>query len=510
MPKLVKYAGIVFVLSFLARSTGFLRNILFVNKMGVSVHSDAFFVAVAAVDFFILFFGLNALKSVATTTYSRECSGQSDTGPFLSSIIISTSLLGLVLSIPLLVAPGALARVFAPGFTGSAAEMTVLCLRLMALLVLFKGVLPVLESLLGVQRRFVSQNIFMPFVNITTILVVLASPPRLILPLFCVSFTASFGLACAGSYVLVARGVRLPRVSVDEFFRHTGRFAHLAFPLLFATTVYSLAEITDRMIATFFQKGVVTSMGVAHSLCFMSTFVLLEPIAKVLFPHFSRLFFENRHEQLARDYQLGQFIIIITFIPVSFFFVFFSRDLVAAVLVARKISAADIDTTVRMLSVYAVALIFNAGFFLPSYLLQSAQKNAYVGRVSAWVFLGKVICSTSFAYLWGYIGIPIGTLVAFIVNCILLNAGVRKHLNIGLSMHFLSTVATATAISGAASWITGMVHLPDGWFASAPVFVKPVSSCAARIAVYAALAGTMIIAVYGKRIREVLRMRSAG
>jgi putative peptidoglycan lipid II flippase len=509
MPKLVKYAGIVFFLSLIARTSGFFRNILFVNKCGVGEISDSFFVSIAAVDFFILFFGLNALKSVTTTVYSQERALKHDTGSFLSSILLTAAFLGLVLSVPMLVLPGLLSRLFAPGFSGNALDITAMCLRLTAFLVLFKGIMPIFESLLGVQKKFAAQNIFTPFINLVSVTAILIAPQEHVLAVFCISLTASFGLACAGSYLAVTWRIRLPLLTWQEYRQQAIKFARLSFPLLFATTSYSLAEIADRMIATFFQKGAVTSMGVAHTLCFMSTFVLLEPIAKVLFPHFSRLFFEKRHDQLAKDFNLGQLVIALTFIPVSFFFIFFSRDIVSAVLVTRKISSVDINTASRMLSVYAAALIFSAGFFLPSFLLQSAQKNSFVGKVSGAVFIGKVLCSIIFSYFWGYIGIPIGTLVAFMVNCVLLTAGVHMHLQISVSKNLIAAISGAAAVSCVALLIAYMVHLPHQWLTSAPAILIPAAQCAAKLAVYAVVSGGLIYLIFRRHIIAVFQLKSA-
>ncbi len=503
MAKLIKYTGIVFVLMLLARGSGFIRNLLVVNRLNVGVQSDAFFISVAIIDFFILLSGLNAMKSVATTTFTQERKNGPDASEYLSSLLYVLTAYGLLLSIPLLVAPGFFIRIFAPGFDATAVRVTSACLRILAILVLCKGLLPILEAFLGVQRRFAAQNMFMPIINFLTILVVVFGSQEHLLRRFCIVFTVSFAASCVASFVLVAgRESRLVAVRWDSVQGHVKRFARLSYPLLFATTAYSIAGAVDRVIASYFQTGVITSLGVAYSMCFMTVGVLLDPIWKVLFPHFTALYVEQKHEKLGRDFNRGQLAVALMFIPVSLFFVFFSTDVISAILLARKISAQHVVTASRILSIYGLALIFNAGLFLPSYLLQSAQKNSYVGRVALIAFAGNIVCSIVFSLRWGYIGIPLGTLVAFCAYFALLLRGVRKHIGICLDKSFIAAALGAACVSMAAALLTRLVVLPARWFAALPSYAYPIATCATHLAVYFACVAAVLGALFRRRIAE--------
>ncbi|MBD3392388.1 MAG: oligosaccharide flippase family protein [Chitinivibrionales bacterium] len=507
MARFLRQTGIVFVLMLLARGSGFIRNLLLVNRLSVGAHSDAFFISIAAIDFFILVSGLNAMKSVATTTFTQARRAPGEANRYLSSLLYGLVGYGLVLGLPLFAFPDLFARIFAPGFDPAAARITALCLRILAILVLGKGLLPILASLLGVQGRFAMQNMFMPLINCAAIGVILLSPLEGMLVRFSGVFAACFMLSCAGSYfALSGPKLHLVAVPISTLKSYVSRFARLAYPLLFATAAYSVAGIADKMIASFFQRGVVTSLGIAYSLCFMTVGVLLEPVSRVLFPHFSRLYFENAHERLARDFENGQFIVTVLFVPVSLFLVFFSSDIIAAVLLARKIEPDHIEAAARMLSIYGIALVFNASLFLPSYLLQSAQKNSYVGKAALAAFGGNIICSIVFSLVWGYVGIPLGTVVGFGAYFLLLGAGLRRHLGIGLGAPFCIAAAVSGAASCAAVLIARAVTVPPAWLPGPAGHALPLATCAARFAVYITAAGLPLMLIFGKRMRVIARL----
>jgi peptidoglycan biosynthesis protein MviN/MurJ (putative lipid II flippase) len=366
--------------------------------------------------------------------------------------------------------------------------------------------LPVFEALLGVQRKFIAQNISLPVINIVTIAVILTTPSESLLNRFCMAFTLSFFCACLGAYLLVAgRNMHAGAVSLVNFRRNIKRFSRLAFPLLFATCAYSIAGITDKIIASFFKSGIITSLGIAYSLCFMTIGIFLDPIWKVLFPHFSKLYFDNEHSRLKQLFNSGQKAVLLIFIPISMFYVFFSSDIIGAVFLAKKISVQHSQAAARILSVYGIALIFNVAFFLPSYLLQSAQKNPSVGKVAAIAFSGNIVCSICFSFIWGYIGIPLGTLAAFAVYSLLLLRSIRKHMHISLDKNLVVAAAGSIVISFAGVVVARLVNIPLEWFSSLPAYSYPIAGLLGRAGAFFGCAGVLTLILYRKQLRWLIK-----
>jgi putative peptidoglycan lipid II flippase len=506
MARVYRSVSLVFALSLIAKALGFSRDIFLVNRMGVGAGTDAFYVAFNIVDFFILFSGLNALRSVATTTFTQERAASHDTSRYVSSLIYCVGGYGLLLALPLLLVPELLVRIFLPGFSPADVAMTATCLRILALAILLRGSSQIFGSLLGVKRKFGVYNMLMVVVNGAAVGAILLSPSQRVIVNLCWAITLAYGLAALVAYLILAEpGSRLVRVAPPTVREHGVRFVRLAFPLLFITTAFSLAGIVDKAVASFFPKGVITTLSLAYTVSIFPLTLLLVPISDVFFPHFSKQYQQGDLRGLERDYNRAQLLVIVLIIPTVLFMMFFSHEITAAAFYRRNFSLENVTATAQYLFVYSFALLFNGLYWLTAFLFQGAQKNGVLGRIGVAGYAVNIAGSVGFSLLWGPIGIPIGSVCAFAFFLLAGHVAIRKHLSIAMSreLYVLAAVLLAVAVMAGLSARGALAVLPQ------PLIAGPFEHVVTLL-LAGMLYGCVVLAVgfplVGRRIIGKLRM----
>lgn len=478
------HAAQIVLLTLLAKGLGFLRDVLLVGKLDVSASTDMFYAALGIVECFVLFSGLNAMKSVATSTFTQERAEGRSSSPYLSSLVYALLFYGSLVSLPLLLFPGAVARAFLPGFDSAAGAEISTFLRIIALLVLFRGLSLVLGNLLAVRGKFIAQNLPFPLVNAVAVIVILISGRASVVRNLCLALPLAYLGSSMIQYILLAeRECRLTLVSMATVREYVRRFAGIAYPLLFVTAALSLAGVVDKAVASFFEKGTITSFNLAYLICFLPVGLLLIPISSVLFPRFSRAYQRGDMVQLEEDYNRGQLLAVTIFVPTAVFMMCSSREIVAAAFLRRNFSLQNVDTIASFLFVYSFALALNSVYYLTSFLFQGAQKNMVIGKIGAVGYAVNIVCSVALALLFGPVGIAVGTVCAFLVFAVAANLSVHKHFGISLKRETVvlgGAVIALSVLSGSiVAWL-GDVMVPS-WV---PAAWEHVCRLLARAAVF--------------------------
>jgi len=452
MAALVRNTLTVFILALSAKSLGFLRDIIFVNKFGAGLSTDTLYAALNIVDFMILFSGLETLQSVATTILTRKEVRDDDVSGMYTSLLIVIASLGGTISLCTFAFARPLCALMLPGFSAEVAGAMSGYLRVMAAMVLFKAAFQVFCSIFGIRGMFFSQNIFQLLINICVVVTILASAASSVVFNLSVAFSilyvvfsmAQFALLHRAHYVLQSRSI--------GHILHDGRsIARLSMPLLWVSIAYSLSGIVDKAVASHFGQGLITALNITFNLCFISIHIVLVPLSNVLFPRFSRAYFSNRLLDMQTDFRRGLNFVMLVFIPAALFLVFFSRSTIAGIAFSKNMPAETIEQMVNITRIYGATLLFRALYFLPVFALQAAQLNVIVGITGCAVFLFNVGCCLVFSRLLGYIGIPWASAATFTLYSVVVLLQVRRHLGIVFARDMLAKAAKALVCALGAS-----------------------------------------------------------
>jgi putative peptidoglycan lipid II flippase len=458
------------VLSLVAKLLLFFRNILIVNEVGVGLKTDAFFAALTLIDAVIILSGIQALYSVVTSTLSKQASDAQFKREYFTSLLLL--LLGYAGLYCLVAAffPQALVDAVLRGMSPDAKLFTNAVLRLLAVNIFLIATFKTCNSIFGVHRQFFMQNALLVAINLVVVGVILLSHGgNAVLNVVVALPLCYLAALIVQLWLLAPHGYRIVKVSRNTILRHWKSIVTLALPLTLVTGLESLSNIVDKAIASYFGEGVITYLTLAQSLTFFSVTAIILPIAQVVFPEFARLHHANEHTRLKALFLKTIEAVSLIFIPIALYMIIFNIDLVRGVYYGKNFSNESVAVVARIIFVYGFALLFNPFFLIATFLLQGAQKNITVGWCGFFAFICNIICSITFSRIWGYIGIPLGSIVANMLLCATLMIAIRRELAISLPGRIIRPLLFAGAasllgIAGVAGIRLFEGVLPDGRF----------------------------------------------
>lgn len=346
----------------LSRLTGFLRDILLANHLGVGMLMDAFSVALRLPNHFRAIFAEGAFSTAFVPAFSRirEQAGHKASLLFqgqILSLMLSVQL--LLLALVILFTPG-FVRLLAPGFADRpdtmqlAVDLTRITfpyLALITIVVLWTGVL-------NAEKRYFEGAAAGVLFNVAIISALL----------FGAMFTtfahaAAWGVLFAGiaELALLAWGAwraglmakpAFPRLNTE-----TRRFFSAFWPALIGSAGVQIAMLADTIIVTFLPQGGASTLYYADRLYQLPVGVIGIAAGTVLLPEMSRLIAAGRDDKAHRqqNHALGMSFLLAMPFMVAFLMV---PELIVAALFGYGAFGPDaIAGTGKVLSAYAIGLI---------------------------------------------------------------------------------------------------------------------------------------------------------
>ncbi|MBD3420284.1 MAG: hypothetical protein GF398_09235 [Chitinivibrionales bacterium] len=438
----------VFTITCCSKLLGFLREIIFINKVGVGAQTDTYFAAFSIIEFLILFCGFNAMKSVTTSTISKEISLNRNPNDFFSSMSFVLFAYGGIIALCLLFFTEFIVGIFYPGFQLELKNLTTQNIQILSFLILAKGMYFVWGAALGVYKQFVAQNISILIINTLLIATILFVAPDNIIKILCVVNVLGYSAATLFEYFSLKRSkIHFKFVKIGNIRRHIKKILKVGLPLLFVTAAFSLAGAVDKAIASFFGNGIVTALNISYTLCFFSVSLFLVPLSNVLFPHFSKLYYQNDMVGLRRIYNSSQIVIFVIFSPIALSLAVFSKEILNSLVLSNKISSEQMLLSLSFLKLYSISIIFNVVYNLNALVFQSSQKNKLVGYIGVVAYLINMIFSITLSKIIGPEGIAIGTICCFMFFMLSSQALLWKEFGLQISKYALKKIAFVLAAS---------------------------------------------------------------
>lgn len=294
MIKAVKDTVSVSVLTLVSRILGVIRDMLIAVVFGVSIHTDAFFIAFRPFDLVRKLFSEGTLNYSFVPVFTRTLTnkGKSSAGALFFSFFLGLSLLSvLVMVLGLIFAP-LLVKLIAPGFAASdySSQLTV---------VLFKIMLPYFWLILlsaagmGVLNSF--SNFTVPALAPIVFNLVIIFCALVLSSLFNIPVTAlALGVAVGGCMQVAVQmpaiihcGI-LTKASLKRIHPEAVTIFKIMIPVMTGAATYQINIMTASFMASSLDTGAVSFLYYADRLVQFPLALFAVSSAMVLLPQFSR------------------------------------------------------------------------------------------------------------------------------------------------------------------------------------------------------------------------------
>lgn len=435
MNKILFSAGLIAFLTILSKFFAFIRDILMTSKIGISQSTDAYFAAHNIIDFFITFFGLQAMLAVTTTTFAKtkvDNINQKDKNQYYTSLILFLSIVSLLICLIPILWPKIILNLIMGGFNTETLNESSIYLRILAGLILIRTLVRVNGSIFGVKKNFFLQNIHETIANLIVLLSIPFSNKDTLLRNMSFSFLLTYIFLLFIQFILLRNDFNFIKISKRLLFKKSKYFAKLAIPIIAVTASFAIATIIDKSIISRFDTGLLTLLTLAQNISSVSILVFLAPIMKYFFPIFSLNYHSNELKKLSTNYSISNNLLSYTFIPIIIFSIYFRIDIIKALYFRGAFTLENVHITSQIFLIYSLAIIPNFLYQSSTFVILASQKTKILGIYGTISCLINIISSITLSKLFGYIGIPIGSVISLSFYAIALRIHVKNKLKIQL------------------------------------------------------------------------------
>lgn len=425
----------------LAKVLGLVRELLLAHFYGAGVVVDAFCMAQDIPD--TVFATVIQLVGTAfLPIYSRKVEQDGTlAGNKFTSHVYNFLLAAAAVTIGLCVIfPGVFVKLFAPGFSAEAADLTKYFLRIAVFTLIGHVTIAVFEPYLRYNGSYllpVLGGFFQSvFVILSTCLSVAIKPSLLIFGVPVGTILQSVVLLW---FATKAKGYRYtPEIQYGESIKPV--FA-LALPVLLSSLAFRLNTFLDRMLASGFDAGSISALRYGHLILSLISAFSYTLIATVVYPKYNKLAAQEDYDGLSKmSSQSINYASILT-IPIAIGCMLFSAPIIRLIFERGAFDSSATAVTASVFFWYALSLPFNGMVSLTCYVfyaLQDLKSPVYCSFFSVAV---NAILNFLLSKFMGVQGLALATTTSAIVNLIALVLLFKKrHANIKLLSSFKDTI----------------------------------------------------------------------
>lgn len=364
---LLRSTGLVSLMTFISRVTGFIRDILIAHFFGATAGIDAFFVAFKIPNFMRRLFAEGAFSQAFVPVLAEY--QKKETEPalklFLARIIGNLFIVLLGVTIIAVLASPYVIRLFAPGFaqSGSRFLLASQMLKITFPYLLLISLTALSGAILNTYGRFGIPAVTPVLLNICLIVAAIYFAPFFNPPVLALAWGVFIAgivqLAFQLPFLFKAGLLVLPKIHWQD--KGVKRVLKLMVPAMFGVSVAQINLLLDTVFASFLSVGSVSWLYYSDRLTFFPLGVFGVAISTVILPHLSREHAAKSSKSFSSGIDWGMRLILLVGLPSTLGLCLFSKPLLISLLAYGKFTLNDALMTQKSLITFSLGI---PGFML--------------------------------------------------------------------------------------------------------------------------------------------------
>lgn len=431
-------AIIIVMLGFaLSTLTGFGRQVILAQQLGVGSEADIYLVAFAFPEFVFIALPI-VLYPAFIPLYAdwRRRLDKSITQNFIWQTAIGLSLFLLALSaIAALGAPVYL-RWLSPGFDADERTLAVRAARIMSSSLCLMGLATLTSGILQVRRRFAASAFLTAVYNVIFVISLFALPTTSLLER--ASWAVTLGAAAAFAFQLPflwnsLRKIHLPDLPADWSSypaRASGliQVLSLAGPLTAGYAIHHLILFIDQAMATTLSSGSVAALNYAHHLALVISQLSGVAISTVVFPRLAEQVNQNNLEGTRASLANALHLVWLIALPASVGLIILRHPITAFVFERGAFDPSATLMVSRLLVWYGLAVLADS-MCQPLWRVVYAQKSAWtVFLINGLQTIIRLLGNILLLPFMGYAGLALSSALGLLIQALILGWLVYRYL----------------------------------------------------------------------------------
>jgi putative peptidoglycan lipid II flippase len=434
-----KTAIVIMLLTVIAKSFGFIRDIVLAYVYGASSVTDAYLISqtIPSVIFALIGTGIStSYIPVYSNIYKKE--GRRKADLFTSNIINLTMILSVIIVIIVFVFTGPIIRVFASGFEGATFNLAVKLTKIGIFSVIFSGVFYILTGYLQVRDKFFASALMGIPLNLILIISILISK-------YFNNLFLSIGnvLAVIFQLLFLVPFIRKEGYKYHSILnikdKHVINFLRLSIPVILGVSVNQINLLVDRTLASRIVIGGIAALNYANRLNLFIQGIFVMAVVTVTFPMLSKMIANNNSNRFKIILSKSIEAINLLLIPILVGTMFFSNHIVKLLFQRGAFNEKSISLTSSALFYYSIGML---GYGLREVLSRAfySMKDTKTPMINAAFGMGlNIILNIILSKFMGIDGLALATSFAAIFTTGLMFISLRKEIgSFGLKKIFIS------------------------------------------------------------------------
>lgn len=438
---------LVALITILAKLLGYLEKFILAYYFGTGYEVDVYNLLVSVIlGFFFLFREIAEPVFLNIFIKLKEQEGLQRAWNFLNSSLRYVLIAGLGLTVIVIIFPGLIPSLFAPGFDARRNELAVELAR-----IAFPGLVFLLAAVLtnialnGVKRFALPAMGDLAF-KLGVVLAVVLLYRYWNIYAAATGFLVGAFLKLLSHWLILYREISFRRLTVQRSYAR--EILQVSWPLILGSSVSQAATFADNILASYLQTGSIAAIGYARKLVEMPVLIFPYVLSVVVFPYFSQFHINNQKDKLVAVFAPSMAWIAMVFLPLSVFFCLFSVPVIELVFGHGAFDRQSVLLTAAPFKWYAAGMLFSAIETVLVIFYFANGNLKFPVKIGVICVIEHLLISFLFIQWIGYIAIPLAFVAARATKvCVLLFYLNRLiPVNRGACVQFIAKIFTAAAV----------------------------------------------------------------
>ncbi|WP_343154602.1 murein biosynthesis integral membrane protein MurJ [Buchnera aphidicola (Pseudoregma panicola)] len=351
------------LISFFSRFVGFIRDIYIARCFGVSMYTDAFFIAFKIPNFFRKILSEGAFSQVFLPILIKLKKKEDNkvVNKFISNIF---GLIILILAVLIFLGvffSSKIILLIAPGFLKNFDKynITVLLLKIIFPYIFFICLVALSACVLNAWNHFLSSSFMPVFLNISMIIFSIFFSKYFSPSILSLGYSVLFG----GFIQIILQIFNLYRINrlIIPSFNFKNKpiclFLKKMFPAMLGVSANQISLLCNTIISSLIISGSVSWIYYADRIIEFPAGILGTSLSTILLPYLSNFFYKNLKNKFFDLFDWGIKLSIIISVPSSLFVAFFSKYIIFTLFQYGNFSSFDTLMTQKTLIAYSFGLV---------------------------------------------------------------------------------------------------------------------------------------------------------
>lgn len=358
--QLAKSLAFVFLITVIAKITGFAREIIYGSQLGTTSTSDNFVMA-QTIPMTLYSIVTQAFRTTYIPNLFRikKEAGKEAGAIFTGYYLLAVATISILFFVVLQIFAEPITRIFAVGFTEENITQTVHFARVISVSILFGGVCDILNGYLQSESKYNTGVSLTIFSNIVFCVFILQYTTMGVDALL-----LGIVLAKATELIILIGAVIREKLSIKlgdiKYLPETVKALGNSAPVVAGSAIADVGKIIDKRFASLLASGTVSGLNYAQRIEIMVVQLFSTTIGAVIFPELSKLSDEDSSFVTMLNQGIRYILIVMT--PIMIGAICVSQEIVSVFFERGAFTREAVVLTAQCLSLYAPAMVFTVGY----------------------------------------------------------------------------------------------------------------------------------------------------